>query len=448
MPTDTPPASAATRMGDVDGDGDLDIFAADGYAQGSGVVGRLYVNNGQGAFEEAVGAIPNSIDGQDIDDVEFADVDRDFDLDLLVNAHSGGAGALWLNDGQGTFAAGGTLAPPGPGSQFHYNVTPCDVDGDGDLDLWVDNVGGNYTEQLQINDGDGNFTDETSSRVTGNAAGSDDNGVICADIDDDGDFDAVVIALGSPERLLQNDGAGSFTFVANAFPGPTNCSLWGEMGDLNGDDRLDLVTGQGECSSSDEVYLGNDQMPVDAKPPVIVAVRPMPSVEQGSVAAAQFAVSDRTVTDEGPRLARAYAVLDPAGAATEIPATFMGGDLFRAEVPAAALGTFTFRACAVDPAGNETCSTDQSYTVVEDTGEGGGGAGMGGASNAGGNGNGGANGPGGGSANGGGGGAIDDGGGSGDGCDCGLAKQTTRSPWAILSLIGTAIALRARRRRR
>ena len=140
----------------------------------------------------------------------------------MVNAHGGGIGALWLNDGNGIFTAGGTLAPPGPGSNFHYNVTPCDVDGDGDLDLWVDNTGGGYTEQLQINDGNGNFTDETSSRVTGNP-GSDDNGVMCADIDNDGDLDGVVISLGTAERFLENDGSGNFIYVAGAFPPPTDC---------------------------------------------------------------------------------------------------------------------------------------------------------------------------------------------------------------------------------
>src|SRR4029079_13949229 len=120
--------------------------------------------------------------------------------------------------------------------------------------------------------GAGNFSDETNARVSGNAQGTDDNGVMCADIDDDGDFDAVVIALGTAERLLENDGSGNFTYVPNGFPGPTNCSLWGEFGDLDDDGSLDLVTGQGECSSSDEVYIGNGDQPVDSHAPKILAV--------------------------------------------------------------------------------------------------------------------------------------------------------------------------------
>ncbi|PKN49678.1 MAG: hypothetical protein CVU63_01465, partial [Deltaproteobacteria bacterium HGW-Deltaproteobacteria-20] len=300
LPTGYPRAAAA-RMGDVDGDGDLDIFVADGYATNGPPYGHVYFNDGTGVFSEAAGTVPDTSTFEDIDDVEFVDVDRDFDLDLIVNPHKGAA-AVWINDGTGTFAQGGSMAPPAT-TNFHYNVAPCDVDGDGDVDLWIDNIGGSFREQLLINDGSGNFTDETTQRVTGNPS-TDDNGVVCVDVDDDGDFDAVVLSLGSAERLLENDGVGNFTFVTGAFPPPTDCTLWGEFGDLNGDDRLDLVTGQGECSSSDEVYLGNGSMPVDTTPPTIILVEQVGSVQAGAMPVVRFAVSDSTVTDEGPRLSR------------------------------------------------------------------------------------------------------------------------------------------------
>jgi len=355
------PQGGAARMGDADADGDLDIFSSDGYSGGGPPFGHLYINDGLGMFEEAADAIPDSITGQDIDDVEFFDADRDFDLDLIVNAHSGGTGALWLNDGSGTFTAGGSVDPPASGN-FHYNVAPCDVDGDDDLDLWIDNIGGGFTEQLLINDGAGNFSDETSTRVTGNP-GSDDNGVVCADIDDDGDLDGVVISLGTAERYLQNDGAGNFTFVSGAFPAPTNCSLWGEFGDLDADGRFDFVTSQGECSNSDELYLANDGVPPDASPPRIITVEDLGMVPVGVEPAVRFAVSDRTVTDEGPQLDRAFAVIDPDGAATTADATFMGGDLFRVVLPASDGGTVTFQVCAEDRNGNLGCSENQTYDV-------------------------------------------------------------------------------------
>lgn len=362
LPAGDYPQGAAARMGDVDNDGDLDIFSADAYASGGPPYGHLYINDGLGMFEEAAGAIPGSISGVDIDDCEFFDADRDFDLDLIVNSHNGGTGALWLNDGAGVFTAGGSVAPPASGNN-HYNVAPCDVDGDGDLDLWIDNIGGGFTEQLLINDGAANFADETGARVSGNPA-QDDNGVICADIDGDGDFDGVVVSLGSPERLLQNDGAGNFTYVAGVFPPPTNSSLWGEFGDLDGDGRFDLVTAQGEGSSSDEVYIANQGVPVDATAPLIIAVEDLGgAVPAGVEAVVRYAVSDRTVTDEGPQLDRAFAVIDPAAAATEIAAVYMGGDLFRVVLPAEDSGTITFQVCAEDRNANVGCSEDQVYEI-------------------------------------------------------------------------------------
>ncbi|MFV8752839.1 FG-GAP repeat domain-containing protein [Nannocystaceae bacterium ST9] len=349
------PQGGAARMGDVDGDGDLDIFVSADYSTNGPPYGYLYVNDGTGVFTTAQNAIPDSFSGSDIDDVEFFDADRDFDLDLLINPHNG-APALWLNDGSGNFAEGGSFAPPGPGSQFHYNAAPCDVDGDGDLDMWIDNTGGNYTEQLLINDGNANFTDETNARVTGNP-GQDDNGVACVDIDDDGDLDGVVLSLGTPERLLENDGAGNFAYVPGVFPGPTDCTLWGEFGDLDGDGRIDLVTSQGECSSSDEVYLADDAEPTDSHAPVLIAVEEVPLDIEPVV---RFAVGDSTVTDEGPRLAKAYALVDPAGAATEVAADFMGGDLFRVVLPAVDVET-DVQFCAEDLAGNNACSETQTY---------------------------------------------------------------------------------------
>ncbi len=356
-----PPAGevrgGAARLGDVDNDGDLDIFVSDAYASNGPPFGHIWLNDGSGVFDELADAIPTSLDGDDIDDLEFFDADRDFDLDLVINPHSGNP-ALWLNDGSGMFAAGGSISPVGPGSNFHYNVAACDVDGDNDLDLWIDNTGGNYTEQLLINDGNANFTDMTNMQVSGNPAGSDDNGVVCVDIDDDGDFDGVVLALDSPERLLRNDGSGNFTYEAGYFPGPTDCTLWGEFGDLNGDARLDLVTSQGECSSSDEVYLADDQEAVDSMPPRILADE-APDVGGGPI---RFAVSDNTVSDEGPRLNRAFVRIDPDGAASENAAMFMGGDLFRVVMPAVPPeGEVSYQLCAEDLAGNVGCTDTQTY---------------------------------------------------------------------------------------
>ncbi len=354
------PNVGATRMGDFDNDGDLDIFSADGYTSSPAVFGHIYLNDGLGNFDEVDGAIPDAFTGQDPDDVDLLDANGDFVTDILLNAHNGD-NSLWLGNGDGTFSDASDQFPPQNSQQpnYHYNPTACDVDGDGDLDAWVDNMGPGYTEQLLINDGSGTFSDETAERVTGNQVGGDDNGVVCADIDNDGDFDAVVIALGSRERYLQNDGSGNFTFVNGTFGGVPDASLWGEFGDLNGDGRFDLVTGQGEFGDiEDHVYFATQGLAVDDRAPSFRAVE-TGSFDEGIPVVVHAAIADRSVTDNGPRLSAMSATLSGDGVDESTVVTFMGGDLFRAEFPAQPVGSYVVEVCATDMAGNEGCETTQ-----------------------------------------------------------------------------------------
>ena len=355
--------AGAARFGDVDNDGDLDLLLSDGWAQSAPAPAHLYLNNGQGVFAEApAGQLPASLEGNDPIDFDLFDVDRDFDLDLLIDVHQG-KNALWINDGTGKFTDA-TADMPGPGSNhFHYGPVTCDVDGDGDLDIWVDNIGPvDFTEQLLINDGTGKFTDESEARIDGNP-GADDNGLACIDVDGDGDLDAAIMSLGANERVLINDGTGNFTLPENGFPTLSDGTLWFEFGDLNGDGRLDVVTGQGESSTLDRVYLGNDNTPVDIRPPVFIKVEQAPNVMPGEVNVVRFAVSDNATTDEGPRLRDVYVTITSTTSG-DIPARFMGGDLFRAELPAlAGPGQVTYTACATDMAGNNACSTPLTYEV-------------------------------------------------------------------------------------
>jgi MYXO-CTERM domain-containing protein len=358
--------AGAARFGDFDDDGDYDLFLADGYNTGEDVHGHIYLNDGNGGFTELDGAIPAPAGGTDPDDVDLFDADGDFDLDIMVNSHSG-PNDLWLNDGGGMFsdASGGLATLPG---NFHYGPSACDVDGDGDLDVWIDNVGpdlgpGVDTEMLMINDGSGAFTDETEARVSGNPD-ADDNGVNCLDVDYDGDFDAVVIALGTAERYLVNDGGGNFEYLAGAFMGAGASELWGEFGDVNGDGRLDLVTGAGEGATQDRVFLGTAAQMVDTTPPTFRAVQAGVDSEADTEVIFHYAIADNAVTDEGPRLSSAVVHVTVDGATEDVPAWFMGGDLFRAVLPGHPEGTVVeVEPCATDREGNEGCAEVFTYEV-------------------------------------------------------------------------------------
>lgn len=445
--------SGAVRFGDVDGDGDMDLLVGDSVGGGGGPIAHLYLNDGAGKFAESPSPLPSSAQGNQPYDFDLLDMDGDFDLDLFIDMHSG-KGSLWQNDGTGKFTDVTANLPAQSG--LKYGPGTCDVDGDGDVDIWQDNSGPNYTEQLMINDGTGKFADETSQRVTGNP-GADDNGVTCIDADGDGDFDAAITALGGPERLLMNDGTGHFALEQGAFPTPGDSSLWADFGDLNGDGKLDVVTGQGESGAFlNKVYIGSDAAVVDTTPPRFRAVEQVANVTPDDAPVVRFAVADNAATDTGPRLKTATIKITTPSAA-EIAASFIGGDLFRAVLPKQAGGAeVSYQACAVDRQGNEACSPALSYTVSgmgpATTGSGGtGGSGTGG-SGTGGNGTGG-NGTGGsGTGAGSAGGQGGSGGGTldldeGGGCGCAVPGASPRTGALALALAGALAALSRRRRR-
>ena len=115
-------------LGDLDGDGDLDMVIANSSKYVSSP-NRVYTNNGAGVF---------SILEQSLDDFESAsltlgDVDLDGDLDCITDD------SIYINDGSGTFTK---LNFPFRNSSKTSVITLGDVDGDGDLDIVVAVDGG------------------------------------------------------------------------------------------------------------------------------------------------------------------------------------------------------------------------------------------------------------------------------------------------------------------
>lgn len=415
--------AGAVRLGDLDGDGDLDLVITDWGDMPfmSPGTAKVYRNDGTGKFSEIAAAVPQNTQaiGTGPIDADLFDADNDFDLDLLL-ASRDGESLLFMNDGHGVFAdANARLADqPGP---YVYGPDECDVDGDGDLDVWLDNGAAPLAEQLVINDGLGTFVDETATRVTGNVVDADDNEVQCADLDGDGDLDAVVASLSANERMLENDGHGKFGARADAFPTVADPTLGLDLGDVNGDGRLDAITAQGEGAPFlNRLYLGTAAAPVDTRAPRFRAVEAITLVA-GQPAVVRFAVSDASTSDVGPRLREAHLELEDG---KHIPAKWFGGDLFRAEVPAPGAGTHTLRACATDAAGNAICSDGMPPTPVDPPPGGDAGPGTDG-------------GPG--------------GTGGGGGCGCRTAPGPSGAPAAGLALFfGLCVLVRiaARRRRR
>src|SRR5690606_29221627 len=99
LPADTT-STWAVALGDVDGDGDLDLVSG---VDGGGAVPdeRLYLNDGRGSFVDATRPrMPGTAVGR-IVALELGDVDGDGDLDLVLGNYGS---LLYRNDGSGTFA--------------------------------------------------------------------------------------------------------------------------------------------------------------------------------------------------------------------------------------------------------------------------------------------------------------------------------------------------------
>lgn len=130
---DDPDASFTAAWGDVDNDGFVDLYVADGIT-GDGARNKLYISNGMNFKENAVGfGVANS--GKSLG-VAFGDYDIDGDVDLYV-ADVGGSNTLYRNEAGSHFVDVTKAAGVGDPKDGGYVTFFADFDRDGATDLFV-----------------------------------------------------------------------------------------------------------------------------------------------------------------------------------------------------------------------------------------------------------------------------------------------------------------------
>jgi hypothetical protein len=272
---------------DYDGDGDLDIYATNGPGGPNSLFQNQLRPTGQFRFVDMAAAAGVTATAQESSGVCFGDIDNDGDQDLYVLG-LGEPNILFENRGDGTFRDITADAGVAGDGRHAASCAMGDVNNDGRLDIVVGNTFDNWNHRrpvfivgahypgmehnyLFMNQGGNHFTDESAARGienVSNMAGPDLTGaaftwaVALVDSDQDGDLDLWTadnqgILPRDPSegrgwiRLFQNDGTGHFTDITEAVGTTVPGSWMGiDFADFNCDSYMDFF-------ATDLGYIGN-----------------------------------------------------------------------------------------------------------------------------------------------------------------------------------------------
>jgi hypothetical protein len=194
-------AMRAAALGDLDGDGDLDLFAAviaPRQGRNRDPADRVLINDGSGNFADSGQRLGET----DSTAVALGDLDGDGDLDAMVG--TGRRAMVWINQGgtqggqDGTFALSGQKISGGQARAVFLS----DLDGDGDLDALI---AGRRQAAIWWNDGQPAFT-RSSQRFRYSRR----HGLAIGDFNGDGRPDIFAAEYSTDYRVWFNHGDGIF----------------------------------------------------------------------------------------------------------------------------------------------------------------------------------------------------------------------------------------------
>lgn len=232
---------AAVAAADFDNDGNLDLVSA-GDPQLT-----ILRGNGNGHLT-SVSHVPG---GKNPVDVALADLDEDGDIDIVVANHDTDYLTILLGDGRGAFQPSAASPLGIPVRPHPHAVRAADLDADGHVDLIVDH---REARGLLFLKGLGNGGFETPGTIA-SVGGDPYRGMAVGDINRDGLADLVTPNPGAVAVLLNASREGLSLDLAS--PVAAEAPFAVELGDFNGDGRLDLIAASDEGSPLVEVYLGD-----------------------------------------------------------------------------------------------------------------------------------------------------------------------------------------------
>jgi hypothetical protein len=373
---------------DLDDDGDLDMFHSSVGPGFSGTRNSLvFMNDGAGVFHELWPWANASADIQThCVDMDLADLDGDYDLDVFLSSRDSQA-RVYVNNLYGPIGSApfqdvtkAALLDTGAfktGSN-EYEVELGDVDGDGDFDAWMVNYNGNMDRLLRNNSGDhGSLTfTQMNAWIVGDP-NVDENEVDFGDFDGDGDLDLLAANFSGTNWLYMSGlaqglvpdsqglyhrtgGGGSLAAGINEMPlsGGGATSLDAAWGDMDGDGDLDGLIAN-DHNGQNRLYTNALGIP-DVHAPGFHQV-----TAAGAPPAGQPVVIHAQARDNAPPelhvfyAARLVYAVD-AGPRVSVPMFAQGGQQYRGVIPAQ-VGSVSYHVEVDDLAGNTGVSATQGY---------------------------------------------------------------------------------------
>lgn len=230
--------SWSAAWGDYDGDHKIDVFVGQSNIDATGDVLR---NIGSNTFSnESVATGLN--DPGFHQNVAWADIDDDRDLDLVIGMEGPEMHEIYLQGPGHTFTpVGASVGFQAPFGTKSYGMALGDTDGDGDLDVYIStcavgaNIRNNFFKNMLKETGSLSFVDIADSNGTQDMENT--YHAEFQDFDDDGDLDLFVAGADKyPSKIFRNNGGNMFTDV-DTLTGHALISNVG--GDLNGGKAVD-----------------------------------------------------------------------------------------------------------------------------------------------------------------------------------------------------------------